>query len=913
MNIRYGVSILLVVCLLAAIVYPDVTKGEDALLEVVRRSGAEDVIEVILENPIENPDGTVSAVLSIKALKRIAYNISFENDGPADVFLDSLETIEFLPLYPHNTYFVGRVTLHPESSLIIRQDKWGTGSATDIAKMTVVNASVLVLELLGIEPLAEFDVFEFATLIGEALSVIPFGDASLIATHRLITDIESGADAVTILEDLVNLIKEFPGMAAAIAASLALFGFSVSATTVVVWITVASLFVFGIPRLVRAIGDWTLGPSHVETEIRIPQEGHAVDVFMLVDLTGSFANDLPVFKAQAPDIISTLKASNANTQFGLAKFEDYPISPFGDAGCGDKAYERLVDLTLDAAPILDAINGLFTRCGADGPESQLPALFQAATGAGQDLSELGFPEANIASGQQANFRDGANKVFMLWTDAPFHQPGDPGLTPYPGQSIDEVVNAILALDPPKVIGISSGGGGLADLQTIAAATGAFAPEGGVDCNADGIIDIIGGQPLVCSISSSGVGIGEAINAVVGVALGSPIASAGPPYFGRIGESIIFDGSASFDPDGTIVLYEWDFESDGVNDFSSTEPTASHSYPGEFSGFATLQVTDNDGLKGSSFAPVVVKKVADLSITKSVSPDPAPVGRPFTYTLNVTNNGPDDATEVLVSDAMLSEVDIISVNATQGTCVTSTRITICNMGLLSSGSSATVTIIANTLTTETITNTAFVEDGSSLDFISSNNHVVEETDIVVIPYPPTLDGIDNADGDGTYIVSWSTVLGAHSYEIQERMNGGDWETLYVGPGNSIAPAPRAPGVWCYQVRAINISGVSDRSNIICTTVYEPAVADFVASPTTGRIPLKVHFTNLSTGDYSTCTWAFGDGGTSNDCDPDDYGYRIPGVYTVTLNVNGPGGEDEMIKEEFIDVQNYGLYLPVVLKP
>lgn len=248
----------------------------------------------------------------------------------------------------------------------------------------------------------------------------------------------------------------------------------------------------------------------------------ALDVFLLVDLSGSFSDDLPVFKAQAPEIISAIRASNPDSRFGLAKFEDYPIPPFGSAAAGDKAYERLVDLTFDTDIVLDTISGLFTRFGGDAPQSQLPALYQAATGAGQDLSGVGFPGASIPPGQQANFRDGVTKLFLLWTDAPFHQPGDPGAIPYPGPSFAETVDAILALDPPRVIGISSGPFGVPDLQQIAEATGAVAPPDGVDCDGDGAIDIAAGEPLVCSIAASGEGIGEAITALVEAASVLPV-------------------------------------------------------------------------------------------------------------------------------------------------------------------------------------------------------------------------------------------------------------------------------------------------------------------------------------------------------------------------------------------------------
>lgn len=382
--------------------------------------------------------------------------------------------------------------------------------------------------------------------------------------------------------------------------------------------------------------------------------GSSVDVYMLVDLTGSFYDDLPIFKAQAPEIIADLQASNPNTRFGLGKFEDYPIFPFGDASYGDKAYERLVDLTFDTDLVLDTINGLFTRNGLDWPESQLPALYQAATGAGQDLSGVGYPGASIPPGQQANFRDRATKIFLLWTDAPFHYPGDPGNIPYPGPSFDETVDAILALDPPMVIGISSGGGGYSDLAAMARATNALAPRGGVDCDGDGAIDLAEGEPLVCTISYSGAGIAEAIVALVEAASTLPIADAGGPYTGTVGEAITFDGSGSYDPDGTIVNYEWDFESDGVFDDASPNPTTTHVYASGFSGNATLRVTDNDGNTASDVAQVTIMGVGqpDLAVSKTSDPHPAVKrGASLNYTISVANINAGNAPDVMVMDTL----------------------------------------------------------------------------------------------------------------------------------------------------------------------------------------------------------------------------------------------------------------------
>jgi hypothetical protein len=247
--------------------------------------------------------------------------------------------------------------------------------------------------------------------------------------------------------------------------------------------------------------------------------GNPVDLYFLTDLSGSFTDDLPVFKAEAPVIIDSL-AAQFDLKVGLGSFVDYPISPFGNSGFGDYAYQRNIDITSNIAAVKTVISGLTTRDGVDTPESQLPALYQAATGAGQDLSGVGFAGASIPAGQNANFRNGVEKLFILWTDAGFHLPGDPGDLAYPGPSFNDTVNAILALDPPKVLGIVPGGDAdaIADVTDMAIATNAIAPAGGVDCDNDGTIDIPAGAAIVCPAGATGIGIGAAIEAVVEAAL-----------------------------------------------------------------------------------------------------------------------------------------------------------------------------------------------------------------------------------------------------------------------------------------------------------------------------------------------------------------------------------------------------------
>lgn len=378
--------------------------------------------------------------------------------------------------------------------------------------------------------------------------------------------------------------------------------------------------------------------------------GSAVDVYFLVDLSGSFTDDLPVFKAEAPGIISTLRTSFPNTQFGLGSFEDYPISPFGDSSAGDVAYRRDIDLTLNTADVEAVIAGLFTRDGVDLPQSQLPALFQAATGAGQDLAPEGFPGASIPSGLQANFRDGATKLFLLWTDAAFHLPGDPGDIPYPGPSFDDTVAAIMALDPPQVLGVVSGdeSGAIADLGDMALATGATAPPGGVDCDGDGFIDIFEGEPLVCTTPPTGEGIGEAMVTVVAAAIeaATPVAQCKDvteltdPGVCTAASVSVDDGS--YDPDGGPV-YLTQFPP-GPYSLGDTP--------------VTLLVTDETGLSDSCWAIVTVED-KEAPIIENVTSNPDALWPPNHKMVQVNVN-------VLASDNCDTEpaCSIVSVSSNE---------------------------------------------------------------------------------------------------------------------------------------------------------------------------------------------------------------------------------------------------------
>jgi PKD repeat protein len=96
--------------------------------------------------------------------------------------------------------------------------------------------------------------------------------------------------------------------------------------------------------------------------------------------------------------------------------------------------------------------------------------------------------------------------------------------------------------------------------------------------------------------------------------GSPtaIASASPDA-GVTPLDVSLRGDSSYDDNGSIVLYEWDFDGDGTFDESSATPNTSHVYelPGSY--IAALRVTDDEDLTGTDYVLIEASLSASLTV------------------------------------------------------------------------------------------------------------------------------------------------------------------------------------------------------------------------------------------------------------------------------------------------------------
>ena len=83
---------------------------------------------------------------------------------------------------------------------------------------------------------------------------------------------------------------------------------------------------------------------------------------------------------------------------------------------------------------------------------------------------------------------------------------------------------------------------------------------------------------------------------------------------------------------------------------------------------------------------------DLAVSTSSSPDPVVAPNNLTYTITITNSGPDTATGAGLIDSLSSDVAFVSSSSTQGTCKFVDGSVYCKLGSLTSGASAVVTIL-----------------------------------------------------------------------------------------------------------------------------------------------------------------------------------------------------------------------------
>jgi len=124
----------------------------------------------------------------------------------------------------------------------------------------------------------------------------------------------------------------------------------------------------------------------------------------------------------------------------------------------------------------------------------------------------------------------------------------------------------------------------------------------------------------------------------------PVATADVvPSNGEVPLAVTLYGSGS-DSDGSIVLYEWDFEGDGIYEWSSaTSGNTTYTYTAVDTFNAVFRVTDDNGLTDTATATTTVVRAGPPgSPTATASATPTSGNAPLTVNFNGTATDPDNA-------------------------------------------------------------------------------------------------------------------------------------------------------------------------------------------------------------------------------------------------------------------------------
>jgi uncharacterized repeat protein (TIGR01451 family) len=166
-------------------------------------------------------------------------------------------------------------------------------------------------------------------------------------------------------------------------------------------------------------------------------------------------------------------------------------------------------------------------------------------------------------------------------------------------------------------------------------------------------------------------------------------------------------------------------------FAITVQIAAAAPIGPSSNTATVTSTSdpNSGNDSSTAVTQIATALADLSITKTPSPAPYGTDSLVTYTIVVTNLGPNTATAVTVTDVLPPNTTFVAATP-GGLCTVNTTLT-CTFPTLANGATATVTLSLRPTVPGPLVNTATVSASAANPDPNPGNNTATST-ITVIP-------------------------------------------------------------------------------------------------------------------------------------------------------------------------------------
>jgi uncharacterized repeat protein (TIGR01451 family) len=224
------------------------------------------------------------------------------------------------------------------------------------------------------------------------------------------------------------------------------------------------------------------------------------------------------------------------------------------------------------------------------------------------------------------------------------------------------------------------------------------------------------------------------------------------------------------------------KSDGFNDLFPA-PAPAIRYTTNLASFAginpngswSLYVLDDEAIDagsiagGWSIALTTAAPFADVTIAQAGAPNPVAVGSNLTYTVTVANQGPADASGLVLTDTLPAGVDFVSATSPAGSCSHLAGVVTCSFASINAGGSAIVTIVVVPTGAATLANQATVTS-STFDFVTGNNSASAS---VVVLDPPviTVQPLSQTLCPGGTLSFAVTATGATPFSYQWYKDGG----------------------------------------------------------------------------------------------------------------------------------------------
>src|SRR5262249_45943845 len=248
-------------------------------------------------------------------------------------------------------------------------------------------------------------------------------------------------------------------------------------------------------------------------------------------------------------------------------------------------------------------------------------------------------------------------------------------------------------------------------------------------------------------------------------------------------------------------------------------------------------TTPNPLRGAGPSDSFVTKLsinADLAISISDLPDPVMVNNQLTYTLTVTNNGPDPAAGVTVTDTPPNGFSVVKTRPSQGGCSVSGAIN-CDIGDLAPSARATVTFTGAPSGTGGIPNRATVTSATP-DANAANNSAQQETKVSTSPsiYGRVTTGAGDAASGVTVSLTGAqrpaaTTGGDGGYQFAELSPGANYTVTPARQGYVFNPPSRALDNLTADQRA-------DFTAVACAFTITPRSISFPATGGTGSVTI-----------------------------------------------------------------------------